>query len=256
MMKRIINYEKKMLELLKLLRLPFKIGFVQGHSYLTHQQIIYIQHALHSENNKEIVRDYEQRMSNHIGSGQGISFASGRMAFYAILKNMNIGKGDEVILPAFTCSVMPNAIWRSGATPVFADIDPETFGSDADGIKKKITPRTKAIVAQHSFGIPCNINEIIDLAEKYGIYVIEDCAITFDSTINGIKVGNLGDAAIFSTDHSKPINTIIGGFFYSKNKSLYEKVKVFASELPQLDNRHQKRLYDQFLFESDDVIGH
>lgn len=79
--------------------------------------------------------------------------------------------------------------------------------------------------------------------------MIEDCAITMDSTINGIKVGNFGDAAIFSTDHTKPINTIIGGFFYSKNKSLYEKVKVFASELPQLDNRHQERLYDQFIFE-------
>lgn len=138
-MNKTIFYEKKVLELLKLSTLPYMIGFVQGHSYLTQQKILYIKQALNSDiNNKDIVRDYEQHMSNHIGNGYGISFASGRMAFYAILKTMNIGKGDEVILPAFTCSVMPNAIWRTGATPVFADIDPETFGSDADGSRRRL----------------------------------------------------------------------------------------------------------------------
>jgi dTDP-4-amino-4,6-dideoxygalactose transaminase len=144
---------------------------------------------------------------------------------------------------------MVNAIWRTGATPVFADIDVNTFGSDAEAIKKKLTSRTKLIVAQHSFGIPCNIREIVELGKEHNIFVVEDCAITLDSAIEGIKVGNWGDAAIFSTDHSKPINTLIGGFLYTTNKQLYEKVKDYSETLPHLDKAHQERLYNQFLFE-------
>lgn len=81
--------------------------------------------------------EYEQRFSALVGSGYGISFAAGRMAFYMIMKALGIGEGDEVILPGFTCSVMPNAVWRTGAKPVFADIDEDTFGSDVEGLKKK-----------------------------------------------------------------------------------------------------------------------
>jgi len=188
-------------------------------------------------------------MTALIGKGYGISFAAGRMAFFSLLKVLNIGAGDEVILPGFTCSVMPNAIWRTGATPIFADIDIETFGSNAEGIEKKITSHTKLVVAQHSFGIPCKIREIIELCKKHDIFVIEDSAIALDSSVSGIKVGNWGDAAIFSTDHSKPMNTIIGGFFYTKNKTLYKKVKEISANLPQLEKAHQERLFNQFLFE-------
>ncbi|MCK5608098.1 DegT/DnrJ/EryC1/StrS family aminotransferase [Candidatus Pacearchaeota archaeon] len=249
MQNKILGYAKKVPELLKLLVLPYQFGFVQGHSHLTNQQVLQIRQVLHSSDNQNIVNDYEQRMSALIGDGYGISFAAGRMAFYSLLKILGIGEGDEVILPGFTCSVMPNAIWRTGATPIFADIDSETFGSDAEGIKNKITPRTKMIVAQHSFGIPCNIVEIVELCDTHGIFLMEDCAITLESSIFGVKVGNWGDAAIFSTDHSKPLNTIIGGFLYTKNQSLYDKVRNFSDKLPQLDQKHQKRLYNQFKFE-------
>lgn len=81
--------------------------------------------------------------------------------------------------------------------------------------------------------------------------MIEDCAITLDSSIDGIKVGNWGDAAVFSTDHSKPLNTIIGGFLYTKNRSLFEKAMKISADMPHLERAHQERLYDQFLFERD-----
>ena len=181
--------------------------------------------------------------------GYGLSFASGRMAFFSLLKVLKIGPGDEVILQGFTCSVMPNAILRSGAKPVYCDIDKDTFGPAAADIESKITSRTRLIVAQHSFGIPCAIEHIIDIAKKHGIFVLEDCAITFDSAVKGIKVGNFGDAAIFSTDHTKPLNTLIGGLLYTTNQALYEKVRFYSAALPQLDKPHQKRLYQQFLFE-------
>lgn len=247
----LLNYAKKIPEYLKLLTLPYQIGFVKGHSHLTEQQLFELKQILNRSDTDGIVRTYERRMTDLIGQGYGMSFAACRMAFFTLLKVMNVGPGDEVILPGFTCSVMPNAVWRAGATPVFSDIDIQTFGSSAEGIEKKVTSRTKVVVAQHSFGIPCNIGEIAELCKKKEIFLLEDCAITLDSSVNGISVGNWGDAAVFSTDHSKPLNTIIGGFLYTKNKSLYEKAMKISSYLPHLERAHQERLYSQFLFERD-----
>lgn len=226
-----------------------KIGFVWGHSHLTHDQVLKIKEILNSGANDTVVGEYEQRFAELTGSGYGISFAAGRMAFYTVMKALGIGRGDEVILPGFTCSVMPNAVLRIGATPVFADIGRETFGSKAEEIEKKITSRTRLIVAQHSFGIPCNIRPIVELGKKRNIFVLEDCAITLDSSVDQIKAGDWADAAIFSTDHSKPLNTLIGGFFYTKSRPLYEKVKQISTALPHLDIAHQKRLYEQLIFE-------
>lgn len=240
---------EKAVKLLKSIGLPSQVGFVQGHSHLSGRQILRIKQVLNSDHSEEMVNEYEQRMTSLIGSGFGISFAAGRMAFYSLLKALDIGLGDEVILPGFTCSVMPNAVWRAEATPVFADIDKNTFGSDPVEIEKKITSRTKLIVAQHSFGIPCNVPAIVEVGKKHGIFVMEDCAIALDSAIDGIKLGNWGDAAIFSTDHSKPLNTLIGGFLYTKDKALYEKIRGCSDVLPHLKKAHQRRLFEQFLFE-------
>lgn len=229
---------------------PFRFGFIQGHRYLAEVQIREARRILEAAGeNEQVVQEYETRFASQIGGGKGISFAAGRMAFFAAMKAFSIAPGDEVILTGSTCSVMPNAVWRIGATPVFSDVDPETFGSDPDTIKAKITPRTKLIVAQHSFGIPCRINEIVEVARKHGIPVIEDCAITLGTSIKGKRVGNYGDAAIFSTDHTKPLNTIIGGFFYTADKALYEKVKAHSVGLPHLDKQHQERLFSQLIFE-------
>lgn len=244
-----LNHIKKIPGLLRCLRLPFQIGFVHGHSHLAESQVLQIRQVLDSNDTEDVVNEYEQRMASLIGSGFGISFAAGRMAFYSLLKVLKIGVSDKVILPGFTCSVMPNAVWRAGATPVFADIDKNTFGSDAGEIEKRITSRTKLIVAQHSFGIPCNVPAIVEVGKKYGIFVMEDSAIALDSAIDGIKVGNWGDAAIFSTDHSKPLNTLIGGFLYTKDKALYEKIRNYSNVLPHLNKTHQQRLFEQFLFE-------
>jgi perosamine synthetase len=237
-----------MLELRKLLRNPAEVGFVQGHYYLTGDQISQAARALDA-GDVELIREYERQMAALIGPGYGVSFAAGRMAFYALLKAWEIRPGDEVILPGFTCSVMPNAVWRAGATPVFADIDPETFGSCAHEINKKITRRTRVIVAQHSFGIPCDIEAIVELGRHLGLPVVEDCAISLDSSFRGVTVGNWGDAAIFSTDHSKPLNTIIGGLCYTKDSQLHEKIARMGENLPQLSRDHQDRLWKQFQFE-------
>lgn len=234
----------------RLARSSYQIGFVRGHDYLTEEQVSSISAVLSDRDGEEVVHEYEKQLAALIGpGGGGVSFAAGRMAFYALLRALGIGTGDEVILLGFTCSVMPNAVWRTGAKPVFADVHEDTFGSDPGEIASRITTRTKAVVAQHSFGIPCNIPEIVEICQKWSIAIIEDCAITLDATVDGVKVGNWGDAAIFSTDHSKPLNTLIGGFLYATNKALYEKVRKTHETLPQLSKDHQIRLFRQFLFE-------
>jgi len=126
----------------KYLITPYRIGFVRGHYYLTSTQVSQVEEIFDTSDDDRSVAAYERRMAALIGDGSGVSFAAGRMAFYTLLKALGVGEGDEVILLGFTCSVMVNAVWRSGARPVFADIDESTFGSDAKEILKKITDRT------------------------------------------------------------------------------------------------------------------
>ncbi len=230
----------------------FQYGFVQCHAHLSCSQLEKIRGVLDSKDDAEkqsILLGYEEKFGRLIGRGSVSSFASGRMAFYALMETLGIGEGDEVILTAFTCSVMPNAVLKRGAIPIYADIDSGTFGSNAKEIQKVITTRTKLIVAQHSFGIPCDIEPIIRLAKERGIYVVEDCAITLDSSLNGIKVGNWGDAAIFSTDHSKPINTVIGGLLYTRSPDIHKKVIQVARSSLTFSYEHQERLFRQMMFE-------
>lgn len=254
-----MNFLPKLIALFQTLTLPRQYGFVQCHAHLNATHLEQIKELLASKDESEkqnVVSEFEKRFAQLVGDGTATSFASGRMAFYALMAALDIGEGDEVVLTAFTCSVMPNAVMKRGATPIYADVDKDTFGSNASAIQKVITSRTKLIVAQHSFGIPCDIEPIIQLAKEHGLYVVEDCAIALDSSIKGIKVGNWGDAALFSTDHSKPLNTIIGGMLYTKNSSLHEKVSSIAKTAAPLSPEHQNNLYQQILFERKYFIPH
>ena len=179
-------------------RLPY-FGFVQGHIYLLKEELSEIKGYVGKYSESTIV-EFENRYGGLIGSGQAISFAAGRMGFFALMRVLGVKPGEEIILQGATCSVMVNAILRVGATPVYADIDLNTFGSCAQAIEKVITPKTRMIVAQHSFGIPCDIKPIVELAQSKKVFLLEDCALTLGSKVDGKKVGNFGDAALFSTD--------------------------------------------------------
>ena len=168
---------------------------------------------------------YQKEFSRLVGEGDSIALASGRMAFYLILEYLKIKKNDEIIVLGFNCSVMINAILKFDAKPIYSDISKENFGSELTSIKKQFSSKTKVIVAQHSFGIPCDIDKIKEFCVDNNIFLIEDCALTFGSKFKDKNVGNFGDAAIFSSDHSKPINTLIGGVLYSNNKRLIDEIK-------------------------------
>lgn len=245
---------KKLKNSINFFRLSFRsryFGFVQGHSYITNSEMreIKILIGKNDDESENIISSFEIGFSEIIGEGKSVSFAAARMAFFSLMKELKIGSGDEVILQAFNCSVMVNAIWRIGAIPVFADIDPKTFGSSEKEIEKKITSRTKMIVAQHSFGIPCKIEGIVKLAKSHNIFLLEDCALSLGSTISGISIGDWGDASLFSTDHSKPLNTFIGGLIYSKNYKLIKRLQQSRATIDNLSVRHQRKIFEQIIFE-------
>ncbi len=201
------------------------------------------------QNNFGIVEKFEKKFASLIGTGSAISYASARMGFYSLLNHLKIGRGDEVILTGFTCAVMSNAIWRVGAKPIFTDIDPSNFGTCSNSFKENITSRTRMVVAQHTFGIPCNIDKLVNIARENNIFILEDCALTLGSSFHGKKVGSFGDAALFSTDHSKPINSFIGGLIYTENEEIHNSLRKNHKFMPSLTAEHQTKIWNKLLYE-------
>lgn len=190
---------------------------------------------------------------NYKGYNEKFFFFKGRVALYAILKAIGIKENDEVLLPGFTCVVVPNAIVYLGAKPVYVDINPRTYNIDTTRIEEKITEKTKVIIAQHTFGIPAEMDKIMDIAKKYNLYVIEDSCHSIGSKYKGKEVGTFGDATFFSSQWSKPITTGLGGWAIVNNPKLKEKMEKIYSELekPSLKEvliiRLQYFLHEKFL---------
>ena len=220
-------------------------GFIQGHSYIEKKEIEEIQ-----KNNSEfVIEKYEKKFSRLIGNGEAISLASARMCFFITMKAIGIKEGDEVILNGSTCAVMVNSVLRIGAVPIFSDISSSSFGSCPKGIKKVLTTKTKLIVAQHSFGIPCEIDKIKKISLSKNIFLIEDCALSVGSELMNKKIGTFANASIFSTDRSKPINSILGGLVYTEDKKLFKILKKIQSDSDSLSTNKQNLIWKEFLLE-------
>lgn len=240
---------KKILKLIKSFTADEIFGFITPSVSLESKDIRIIDELLYGCQN-DYVEQFEESLAKFIGPGQVVTFGAGRMAFFSLMKEWNIGKDDEVILTGFTCAVMVNAVLRIGAKPVFVDIDKDTLGLSVHSLKSAISQRTRLIVAQHSFGIPCEIDAICKLAKENGIYVIEDCAITLGSVYKRRMLGTWGDAAIFSSDHTKPINTLIGGYLYTENKDLAERVRIFRNSCEDITKEHAMSAVNQYIYEN------
>lgn len=175
-------------------------------------------------------------------SSENISFFwKGRVALYALMKAYGIKKDDEVILPAFTCVVVPNAIIYCEAKPVYVDINPQTLNCDAEEIRKKITQKTKFIIAQNTFGLSSDLDAIMVIAKEKNIIVIEDCTHGLGGFYNGRKNGTIADASFFSTQWNKPFSTGIGGMAFVHDKDVAEKMKSIekTSKAPSFLERVQ-----------------
>lgn len=181
------------------------------------------------------IREYENRFEGLLDpNGWAISFGAARMALYSILEALDIGEGDEVIIPAFTCEVVVHALLYRKIVPVYADVDPRTYNLDVRKLESRITPKTKAVLAQHTFGIPCDLDEILRLSEVHDFQVIEDCAVALGATYRGKPVGTFGHAAIFSTDWTKVTSTVLGGMAYTRSPDLAKKLKKIYDASPSL----------------------
>lgn len=179
------------------------------------------------------IAEIESWFCRYLSVSQVVSFNSGRSALLAILTAFGIGVGDEVLLQAFTCVAVPNSIRWAGATPIYVDID-DSYNIDPTLLEKKITKQTKAIIIQHTFGIPAQMEEIIAIARKYKLLVIEDCAHALGAMYKGKKVGTLGDAAFFSFGRDKVISSVFGGaaMIQPNYKKQNENLTVYERQLP------------------------
>jgi UDP-2-acetamido-2-deoxy-ribo-hexuluronate aminotransferase len=149
------------------------------------------------------VSEFEKKIANYHGVHEAIGVASGTDALHLSIDALGIGEGDEVITTPFTFFATIEAILYTGATPVYVDIEPDTLNIDASQIEANITEKTKAILPVHLFGHPADMGKILDIAKKYRLKVIEDCAQSFGAEVNGKKVGSLGNAGCFSLYPSK-----------------------------------------------------
>ena len=169
------------------------------------------------------VKEFEQKMSASVGRKYGIAVSNGTAALEVAVQALGIGKGDEVIMPTFTIISCAMAVTKAGAVPVLVDSDLRTWNMDADEIESKITPRTKAIMIVHLYGLPVDVDKILLLAEKYNLKVIEDAAEMHGQTYKGKPCGSFGHISTFSFYPNKHITTGEGGMIVTNYAELAEK---------------------------------
>jgi dTDP-4-amino-4,6-dideoxygalactose transaminase len=174
----------------------------------------------------EIIEEYQREFARFFGAERAFAFWKGRVALYALLRAVGVGQGDEVILPGYTCVMNVNPIKYVGARPIYVDIEPDTFNINVNLLEEKITKKTKVIIAQHTYGYPCAMDPIMDVARGHGICVIEDCCLAFGSKYKGKMVGTFGRAAYFSFQWNKPYTTGLGGMVITSDKGLAERIEA------------------------------
>ncbi len=171
------------------------------------------------------VREFEDKWSAFTGARHSIAVTSCTTALHLSLAALGFGPGDEAIVPAFTWIATANVVEHLGGKVVFCDIDLNTFNLDVNDAARKITSRTKAILPVHLFGLSADLDPVMELARKHGLWVVEDAACGFGSTYQGRHVGTLGDTGCFSFHPRKAITTGEGGMITTQSDALAEKLR-------------------------------
>jgi perosamine synthetase len=171
------------------------------------------------------VKQLEENLAARVGRRYGIAVSNGSVALDAAVAALKIGAGDEVILPTFTIISCAAAIVRAGAMPVVVDSDPITWNMDIHQIEAKITPRTKAIMVVHIYGLPVDMDPVLALADKHGLFIIEDAAEMHGQTYKGKPCGSFGDISTFSFYPNKHITTGEGGLILTDDDDLADRCR-------------------------------
>ena len=175
------------------------------------------------------VQELEFYNSKYSECKSSTAVSSGTATMHLVLVAFGIKKGDEVIVPAFSYIATANVVELVGATPIFVDIDPQTFNIDVNKIEEVITTKTKAIIPVHEFGLPCEILKVVELAKQYNLKVIEDAACALGAKYNNQHVGTFGDAGSFSLHPRKAITSGEGGLITTNSSALNKKLRILRS---------------------------
>jgi dTDP-4-amino-4,6-dideoxygalactose transaminase len=178
------------------------------------------------------VTAFEEAFARRLGGGTARAASYGRMAFFHILKALDLSRGSEIVFPALTFWVVPEMARVAGLTPVFADVDPTTFNLDPAAFERAITPCTRAVVPTHIYGLPCDMDEIVTIARRHRLLVVEDCAHALGALYHGRPVGTLGDASFFSFQLLKPLNTGGGGMAFTHDAALGRQLDAVTAAEP------------------------
>lgn len=189
----------------------------------------------------EAIEQLEGEFKNYLGVKHAISFNSGRSAFLAILEKVPFNNKDlscslasapkEVLLQAFTCNAASNPIIWAGLKPVYQDVNKEDFNIDIQGLKRKMTSRTRALVVQHTFGLPANLDEVVEFCKENNLILIEDCAHSLGATYKGKKIGTFGEVAFFSFSRDKVISSVYGGMAVTDDDDLASQLRQFQEKI-------------------------
>ncbi len=201
------------------------------------------------------VAEFEERFAEWVGADYGIAVNSGTAALHVALLSCGIGEGDEVITTPFTFIASGNSILYTGAKPVFADIDLKTYTIDPNSIENLISENTKAILPVQLYGQAANMDKINEIAEKYGLSVIEDAAQAHGATCNGEKVGSIGDMACFSFYPTKNMTTSEGGIITTNDEDLADNAKVFRAHGASIRYHHDEIGYNFRMTDISAAIG-
>jgi perosamine synthetase len=176
------------------------------------------------------VVEFEERFSAYCGVKHGVAVSSGTAALHLALAVLNVGPGDEVIIPAVTHIAVANAVTLTGARPVLADCDPRTWGLDPASVATKITPRTKVVIPVHLYGHPVDMGLITELAENHGFRLVEDAAEAHGAEYRGQRAGSLGHLGCFSFYANKVITTGEGGMIVTNDEKLAARARSLRDQ--------------------------
>lgn len=176
------------------------------------------------------VEQFESSFAGFCGARHAISCCNGTVALHLALVALGLGPGDEVIVPTLTFVATANAVKYCGARPIFVDVDPGTWTIDPSLIEEKITARTRGIIVVHLYGHPGNLDPILSLARRHGLFVVEDAAEAHGAEYKGSKVGALGDVGTFSFYGNKAITTGEGGMLTTNNDALAAKLRLLRGQ--------------------------
>lgn len=174
------------------------------------------------------VKEFEENMQQYLDVKKAIGLTSCTAGLHIALAALGIGPGDEVIVPAYTFVATSHVVEWLGAKPVLVDVEKDTFNIDPAAIEKAITPKTKAIIPVHYAGHACDLGAILQIAKKHNLQIIEDAAHAIGTEYGGKKIGNHGDAAVFSFYVTKTITTAEGGMIVTNDEEFSKKLKSYA----------------------------